>query len=176
MYIFAFRNDDWAFANDVDAKSLYIQTEEFVLQANINHFHNRRYEKPYPNNINSVTAQALSCNLSNAKMSEYPGGGGGTNFATTSTSFSINSPSTPLSSNNVFFENNMLSSGQSNHSIQSVNPSLSAMVEADLFQPVDTNLMSVLGKEVELTKEFKKNYETWLEREVFKYKIDWDQL
>lgn len=57
-----------------------------------------------------------------------------------------------------------------------VNPALSAISEADLFQPVDNNLLSVLSRQVELTSEFKRNYELWLEREVFSYKINWDEL
>lgn len=180
-----FRNDDWAFANDVDAKSIYIQTEEFVLQANINRFHNRRYEKPYPNNINSVTAQALSCNLNSAKMSDYGGGGGSASTAsnggygggaTSSTAFTATSPSTPLSSSSSIFFDNIITGGQVDAFASGINPSLAAIAEVDLFQPVDNNLLSVLSKEIELTKEFKKNYETWLEAEVFRYKINWDQL
>ena len=48
--------------------------------------------------------------------------------------------------------------------------------EMDIFKPVDNNCLSVLSKEMGLTKEFKYNYESWLQREVFQYNIDWDQL
>jgi len=44
------------------------------------------------------------------------------------------------------------------------------------FEPVDNCINSVLGQEVELTDEFKANYERWLEREVHNTQIDWDQL
>jgi len=47
--------------------------------------------------------------------------------------------------------------------------------EAD-YVPVDNSLNSVLGQELELTDEFKANYEKWLDKEVFQTKIDWDQL
>ncbi|XP_070558100.1 striatin-interacting protein 1 homolog isoform X2 [Ptychodera flava] len=44
------------------------------------------------------------------------------------------------------------------------------------FAPVDNNILSVLGQSVELSEDFKRYYETWLDREVFTTKIDWDQL
>ncbi|XP_077865953.1 striatin-interacting protein 1 homolog [Saccoglossus kowalevskii] len=44
------------------------------------------------------------------------------------------------------------------------------------FAPVDNNILSVLGQNVELSEDFKHCYEAWLEREVFSTKIDWDQL
>ncbi|RWS07594.1 hypothetical protein B4U79_06421 [Dinothrombium tinctorium] len=37
--------DDWAFGNDLDSRPWDFQAEEFTLQANINRFHHRRYEK-----------------------------------------------------------------------------------------------------------------------------------
>ena len=49
-------------------------------------------------------------------------------------------------------------------------------IDVDIFQSVDNNFLSVLSRDVELTNEFKYNYEAWLEREVFKFNIDWDQL
>lgn len=48
--------------------------------------------------------------------------------------------------------------------------------ELDLMQSVDNNVLSVLNTEVELTSDFKRNYEQWLDREVFQVQIDWDQL
>ncbi len=50
------------------------------------------------------------------------------------------------------------------------------MGEIDLMQSVDTNVLSVLNTEIELTNEFKRNYEQWLDREVYHSHIDWDQL
>lgn len=44
------------------------------------------------------------------------------------------------------------------------------------FHEYDKNINSVLGSKFELTEQFKINYEKWLEREVFKASIDWDQL
>lgn len=90
-------NDDWAYGNDLDARPWDFQAEEFALQASINRFHTRRYDK-------SVSTQ-----------------------------------------------------------------------DPD-FQPLDNNFLSALGREVELTDEFKQHYETWLSREVFQTTVDWDQL
>ena len=41
---------------------------------------------------------------------------------------------------------------------------------------MDNCINSVLGQEVELSEEFKANYERWLQREVYATQIDWDQL
>jgi len=46
----------------------------------------------------------------------------------------------------------------------------------DDFEPVDNCLSSVLGQTVELTDEFKANYEKWLEREVYGANIRWELL
>jgi len=44
------------------------------------------------------------------------------------------------------------------------------------YQPCDNYVVSVLGVRYELTEQFKFNCERWVEREVLKAKIDWDQL
>ncbi|GIY46782.1 striatin-interacting protein 1 homolog [Caerostris darwini] len=91
-------NDDWAYGNDLDARPWDFQAEEFALQASINRFHNRRYDR----------------------------------------------------------------SG--------------SMCNDPEYQPVDNNVLSVLGREIELTDDFKFHYESWLGREVFQLSTDWDQL
>ena len=44
------------------------------------------------------------------------------------------------------------------------------------FKPVDNCTLSVLGEDMELSEEFKQNYERWLDMEVFSNQIDWDQV
>ncbi|CAH8531179.1 unnamed protein product [Dicrocoelium dendriticum] len=44
------------------------------------------------------------------------------------------------------------------------------------LQPVDNSLTSVLGQPFKLSDEFKRNYEKWLEEEVFSVPINWSQL
>nr|CAG4638282.1 EOG090X01YQ [Cyclestheria hislopi] len=44
------------------------------------------------------------------------------------------------------------------------------------YEPTDNWLTSVLSRPVELTEEFKRHYEIWLQQEVFQASIDWDQL
>ncbi|GAB1601835.1 striatin-interacting protein 1 homolog isoform X1 [Argonauta hians] len=44
------------------------------------------------------------------------------------------------------------------------------------FAPVDNCLLSVLGPSLQLSDQFKHNYELWLEREVFSNQVDWDQI
>ncbi len=55
--------------------------------------------------------------------------------------------------------------------------STSAVPEEDFeFEPVDNCLSSVLGQDVELTDEFKRNYERWLHKEVYGMQIQWELL
>lgn len=44
------------------------------------------------------------------------------------------------------------------------------------FKPVDNCLLSVLGEHIELSEEFKMNYERWLHQEVFGRQVDWDLM
>ncbi|XP_047737827.1 striatin-interacting protein 2-like [Hyalella azteca] len=44
------------------------------------------------------------------------------------------------------------------------------------FEPVDNCITSVLGRKVELTEEFTRSYEVWLQREVLNTTIHWDLL
>ncbi|KAL0267192.1 UNVERIFIED_CONTAM: hypothetical protein PYX00_009539 [Menopon gallinae] len=44
------------------------------------------------------------------------------------------------------------------------------------LEPVDSCVISVLGKPLELTEEFKQHYEVWLEQEVMKMNVNWDLL
>ncbi|XP_022098844.1 striatin-interacting protein 1-like isoform X2 [Acanthaster planci] len=44
------------------------------------------------------------------------------------------------------------------------------------YQPVDNNPQSVLSQQMELSEEFKRFYEAWLDREVFTTQINWDLL
>lgn len=41
---------------------------------------------------------------------------------------------------------------------------------------LDEILLSTTDKEIVLTNEFKENYESWLEREVHRNSINWDQI
>lgn len=100
-------NDDWAYGNDLDARPWDFQAEEFSLQANINNFHTRRYDKP---SSASSTQQQQQQDLVND------------------------------------------------------------------FQPVDNSFLSVLGRDVELSPEFKLHYQQWLQGDVFRTNVDWDLL
>ncbi|XP_059165512.1 striatin-interacting protein 1-like isoform X2 [Physella acuta] len=44
------------------------------------------------------------------------------------------------------------------------------------FRPVDNNILSLLGQNIELSPEFKVHYERWLHMEVYSRQIDWDQV
>ena len=184
MIFFFLRNDDWAFANDVDSKQLYFQTEEFLLQANINRFHNRRYDIPFPGpSINSVTAQAFHASVG-SKANEYNSGSGSPAASTggsQSNSGTTSGSSAPITAN-MFFEGTTGSPAMAaataiaSHFAPGVHTTLASVAETDILTPVDNNLLSVLSREVKLSTEFKKNYEIWLQREVFQNKINWDQL
>lgn len=99
-------NDDWAYGNDLDARPWDFQAEEFSLQANINNFHTRRYDRP----SSSTQQQQQQQDLVND------------------------------------------------------------------FQPVDNSFLSVLGRDVELSPEFKLHYQQWLQGDVFRTNVNWDLL
>ena len=61
------------------------------------------------------------------------------------------------------------------HNLPTLPSRLQALGDPE-FLPVDNEFLSVLGRDVSLPKEFKDNYEHWLEREVFGSAIDWDCL
>ena len=44
------------------------------------------------------------------------------------------------------------------------------------FEPVDNDLHSVLGRPCELTEDFKRHYDVWLQQEVISMTINWDLL
>lgn len=44
------------------------------------------------------------------------------------------------------------------------------------FKPIDSFAVGVLGESVELSDEFKHNYERWLDMEVHFNQVDWDQI
>ncbi len=44
------------------------------------------------------------------------------------------------------------------------------------LEHIDTNYLSVLGESVELSKEWKENYEKWVQVEVFEHPINWDKF
>ncbi|CAB3372424.1 Hypothetical predicted protein [Cloeon dipterum] len=48
-------------------------------------------------------------------------------------------------------------------------------LDSDL-EEVDNCITSVLGRQIDLTDEFKQHYEVWLQQEVFQTNVDWDQL
>lgn len=126
--------------------------------------------------VNSVTAQALSTSASSTsfKINDYGGGNSGGQNSYPGT------PSTPLSAAaSMFFDGGGGAASAAlaaTHLAPGIGPTLAALYEADLFTPVDNNLQSVLGRKVQLTSEFKRNYESWMEREVFYTQIDWDDL
>jgi len=44
------------------------------------------------------------------------------------------------------------------------------------YEPVDNCIHGVLGQRIELSENFKNNYEKWLEVEVFGNPVDWEQV
>lgn len=165
----------------MDSKHLYYlhQTEEFCIQSNINRFHNRRYDRPYPNSINSVTAQALAAATSTtptARATPSSGGGGGAGVS--------GGPTSPGQQGSTsFFDASVVASdGQQSDDGMALNNNtagliaLTSLAEGDLLQSVDNSLLSVLSRNVKLSTEFKQNYEKWLEQEVYHIRINWDEL
>ena len=59
--------------------------------------------------------------------------------------------------------------------VASIYHPLNMLQEYD-FEPVDNCINSVLGQDVELTDEFKVNFERWLHKEVYNAEIKWELL
>lgn len=161
----------------MDSKHLYYlhQTEEFCIQSNINRFHNRRYDRPYPNSINSVTAQALAAATSTTPTSRIMSSSVGVSGIS-------GGPSSPNQGSTSFFDASVtITDCQQSDEAMALNNTagliaLTSLAEGDLLQPVDNSLLSVLSRDVKLSNEFKRNYENWLEQEVYQIRINWDEL
>lgn len=104
--------DDWAYSNDNEARPWDFQAEEFTLQANINKFHQRRYQDLLVSN-NGKARSSLIFNQTDKF--------GGYDCTDEDYDFDI-------------------------HEVSQISP------------------------------QFERNYERWLESEVFLRKIDWDKL
>ncbi|CAH0390656.1 unnamed protein product [Bemisia tabaci] len=56
------------------------------------------------------------------------------------------------------------------------NPAYLSNMSFPDFEPVDTNLLSVLSTPFELSEDFRQHYQVWLRQEVFQRNINWDVL
>lgn len=104
--------DDWAYSNDNEARPWDFQAEEFTLQANINKFHQRRYQ------------DLLISNSGKAR-------------------------------NNLIFNQTDKFGG---------------------YDCIDEDYDFDCNEVSQISSQFERNYERWLESEVFLRKIDWDSL
>ncbi len=135
-----------AFGNDLDARPWDFQAEECTLRACVDRFNNRRYY----NQILSI---------------RYPLADLHSNQNTTNQANPQNNQNTQNNNNN----DNTFGS--------SIGTSIFAG-----FDGTDLNINNIInsqqmeGYDIELTEEFKQNYEIWLEQEVFGKPVDWDIL
>lgn len=140
-------NDDWAFGNDLDARPWDFQAEECTLRACVDRFNNRRY-------LNQIL------NI------RYPLADLHTNTQNTANN----------NANNT--NNNNNNNGDSTFGT-ALNGGTSIFTGLD---PSDFNINNILNTQtnecydVELTDEFKQNYELWLDQEVYNNCVDWDIL
>lgn len=108
--------DDWAYSNDNEARPWDFQAEEFTLQANINRFHQRRYQ------------DILTPNISSSK-NRIPG-------------------------------------------VMSEQIDKFGLYDDRADEDYDFGVNEV----TRISPHFERNYERWLESEVFLREIDWDKL
>lgn len=78
--------------------------------------------------------------------------------------------------NNRRYDNNSCGNNNNNSNMKGMESSSRWGESGGEFEPVDNCINSVLGQEVELTDEFKANYEKWLYKEVYNTTINWDEL
>lgn len=164
-------NDDWAFGNDLDARPWDFQAEECTLRSCVDRFNNRRYLTNAGHNNNNSTSSSSS-----SQQNQSNGGGGGGVLSTASVL---------TGSNGGGATGGGLPRGSQAGQQQQQNNS---DCDTSGYEAIDLmNINNSDGyiynpgyggwdQDVELSDEFKLNYELWLNQEVFNMDINWDSL
>uniref|UniRef100_A0A182IZI2 Far11/STRP C-terminal domain-containing protein n=1 Tax=Anopheles atroparvus TaxID=41427 RepID=A0A182IZI2_ANOAO len=148
-------NDDWAFGNDLDARPWDFQAEECALKSGVDRFNNRRY------------LQVNNGILAGIDGLDYddPIEGIGGNIGVTGV----------LGGDGIHAASSTVGSG-----ILCANGSAGVGAVSVLGTSERVNAcyggLARKAEEIELSEEFKQNYEMWLHQEVYNNNIDWDAL
>jgi len=184
-------NDDWAFGNDLESRPWDFQAEECTLRTCVDRFNNRRYPEAMQKcqtsitGTNNGTANNAQGNNGSSIGRQNGGNGGNTNCSGNNVG-NINSGNGDTNDSDIQdnYDNDISlnTNGNGNNNGSSVIGNNSYG-----YNYYGTNIANngfgneySLGygewdKKVELTEDFKANYELWLQ-DVFSQQIDWDAL
>uniref|UniRef100_A0A182SI12 DUF3402 domain-containing protein n=1 Tax=Anopheles maculatus TaxID=74869 RepID=A0A182SI12_9DIPT len=159
-------NDDWAFGNDLDARPWDFQADECALKSGVDRFNNRRYLQ-----VNNGILAGIEGLDYDDSIEGIGGIGGGIGV-------------TAIVGGGVGGGDGLNGGGAGG--------SLGGCVNGGAGGAGGAGVASGLGasergnacygglarkpEEIELSEEFKQNYELWLQQEVYNNNIDWDAL
>ncbi|XP_053676051.1 striatin-interacting protein 1 homolog [Anopheles nili] len=156
-------NDDWAFGNDLDARPWDFQADECALKSGVDRFNNRRYLQVQ----NGILAGIEGLDYDDPI--EVIGGG-------------IGVGGSAGIGGGIVGGDGLNSAGGVPGSLGCTNGGASSGGVASVLGASERNNPACYGglarkpEEIELSEEFKQNYELWLQQEVYNNNIDWDAL
>ncbi|XP_050086421.1 striatin-interacting protein 1 homolog isoform X4 [Anopheles aquasalis] len=164
-------NDDWAFGNDLDARPWDFQAEECALKSGVDRFNNRRYLQAHNGILAGIEGldyddpiEAIG-GFGNTTGAGGPGGvGGGGGDGINGGAGTGGTGAGMLAANGG--HGGAGGGGGTNVGMGGVNERVNACYGG----------LSRKAEEIELSEEFKQNYELWLQQEVYNNNIDWDAL
>ncbi|XP_058125546.1 striatin-interacting protein 1 homolog [Anopheles ziemanni] len=148
-------NDDWAFGNDLDARPWDFQAEECALKSGVDRFNNRRYLQV--NNGILIGIEGLDYDDPIEGIGIGVGGSIGVSGGVGGDGM------------------NGGGSTAGGGAMCTNGGAVSALGSSDRFNACYGGLARK-AEEIELSEEFKQNYEMWLQQEVYNNNIDWDAL
>ncbi|XP_031640439.1 striatin-interacting protein 1 homolog isoform X2 [Contarinia nasturtii] len=185
-------NDDWAFGNDLDARPWDFQMEECTLRSCVDRFNNRRYlsAQAYLNAKNVLSNTHVSPHLLTNTNNTNIQVSATTSNMTNQIGFAAGGVGTIGNSNGNGLSNNCGISqiGNGNGSANEFNEPydnsnlIDMAVGSNFINSGQERNLYASGysgwnmENVDLSENFKKHYEVWLQKEVFNIKIDWDSL
>uniref|UniRef100_A0A2M4BCH2 Uncharacterized protein n=1 Tax=Anopheles marajoara TaxID=58244 RepID=A0A2M4BCH2_9DIPT len=169
-------NDDWAFGNDLDARPWDFQAEECALKSGVDRFNNRRYLQAHNGILAGIEGldyddpiEAIGGfgNTTGAGGAGGVGGGDGINggAGTGGTGAGM------LAANGGHGGGG---GGGGGNSVGGLGGN--GMVGVNERGNACYGGLARKAEEIELSEEFKQNYELWLQQEVYNNNIDWDAL
>ncbi|XP_055313183.1 striatin-interacting protein 1 homolog isoform X2 [Sitodiplosis mosellana] len=186
-------NDDWAFGNDLDARPWDFQMEECTLRSCVDRFNNRRYlsAQAYMNaknahvmphllpNANNANIQVSATSSSMSNQIGFAAGGVGTignSNAVNSNGIANSCGISQIGNSNGQPQSNEFNEPYDNNSLIDIAVGSHFLNGGQERSSYTSGYGAWDMENVDLSEDFKKHYEVWLQKEVFSIKIDWDSL
>ncbi|XP_058057285.1 striatin-interacting protein 1 homolog isoform X2 [Anopheles bellator] len=155
-------NDDWAFGNDLDARPWDFQAEECALKSGVDRFNNRRYLQAHNGILAGIEGLDYDDPIDGIGSIGTAGGPGGA-----------------IGAGGDGGLNGAGGGGVAGGAGLSTNGGLPGGGLGGMGGERGNACYGGLARkaeEIELSEEFKQNYELWLQQEVYNNNIDWDAL